>query len=282
MLEQIGQFVQETFVNRLLTGGMYNFAETIIYALILIAIAFFVVYPFFDKRKIKFNIQFAIAVLPYIVAGSALRVLEDLHILPRSANPLEIWFYAITPGIYLAIGIFTILALAVSIYASRKMNWNLLNTFRNIGIIGAIPILAIDVVNFKIPIGAVSFIAILFLAALVSFAVMIAVSAIRKGFFADKMNVIALFAQMLDASATFYAVGFLSCGEQHPLTNAILQVTPALFYVVKIAVVLLILYYVDKELKNQNLKDFIKLLIMILGFAPGMRDALTVAVGTCL
>jgi len=74
----------------------------------------------------------------------------------------------------------------------------------------------------------------------------------------------------------------LSCGEQHPLTNAILQITPALFYVVKIAVVLLILYYVDKELKNQNLKDFIKLLIIILGFAPGMRDALTVAVGTCL
>lgn len=282
MLEQIGQFVQEVFINRLQTGGMYNFAETIIYALILIAIAFFVVYPFFDKRKIKFNIQFAIAVLPYIVIGSALRVLEDLHILPRSANPLEIWFYAITPGIYLAIGIFTILALVVSSYASRKMNWNLLNTFRNIGIIGAIPILAIDIVNFRIPLGLVSFIAILFLAALVSFAVMIVVSAIRKGFFFDKMNVIALFAQMLDASSTFYAVGFLSCGEQHPLTNAILQVTPALFYVVKIAVVLLILYYVDKELKNQNLKDFIKLLIMILGFAPGIRDALTVAVGTCL
>ena len=282
MLEQIGQFVQETFVNRLQTGGMYNFAETIIYALILISIAFFVVYPFFDKRKIKFDIKFALAVLPYVIMGSALRVFEDLHLVPRSVNPLEIWFYAITPGIYLAIGIFTILALVVSIYASRKMGWNVLNTFRNIGIIGAIPILAIDIINFKIPIGAVSFISILFLAALVSFAVMIAVSAIRKGFFTDRMNVLALFAQMLDASATFYAVGFLSCGEQHPLTNAILQVTPALFYVVKIAVVLLILYYADKELKNQNLKDFIKLLIIILGFAPGMRDALTVAVGTCL
>ena len=113
MLEQIGQFVQDVFVNRLQTGGMYNFLETIIYALILISIAFFVVYPFFDKRKIKFDIKFALAVLPYVIMGSALRVFEDLHLVPRSVNPLEIWFYAITPGIYLAIGIFTICALII-------------------------------------------------------------------------------------------------------------------------------------------------------------------------
>ncbi|MEK6821405.1 MAG: hypothetical protein AABY11_03340 [archaeon] len=53
----------------------------------------------------------------------------------------------------------------------------------------------------------------------------------------------------------------------------------------KIPLVLIFLYLVNKEYsgkeKDANLLGFILILIAILGFATGGRDALTVLAGTC-
>jgi uncharacterized membrane protein len=97
----------------------------------------------------------------------------------------------------------------------------------------------------------------------------------------DKLNLLAVGGQALDGTATFVATQLLTCGEQHPLSNAILGVFPVLFVLIKVAVAFAIIYYVDKEIEDPNLRGFIKVFIMILGFAPGIRDAFTVGVGTC-
>ena len=51
---------------------------------------------------------------------------------------------------------------------------------------------------------------------------------------------------------------------------------------VKVALVLVIIYYVDMEIENKNLANFIKIVVAVLGFATGLRDVFTLGVGTCL
>jgi uncharacterized membrane protein len=97
----------------------------------------------------------------------------------------------------------------------------------------------------------------------------------------NDQNRLALAAQALDGMATFVAIQFFHCGEQHFLPQAIISFSPALFPAVKILLVIAILYYLDKEVKNENLKGFIKTLIIILGFSTGLRDLFTLGAGTC-
>ncbi|MDP2973570.1 MAG: DUF63 family protein, partial [Candidatus Diapherotrites archaeon] len=68
----------------------------------------------------------------------------------------------------------------------------------------------------------------------------------------------------------------------HPASGFLLDLFPISFIIVKIALVLAIVYYIDKEIKSENLRGFIKIVIAILGFATGLRDLLTLGVGTCL
>ena len=53
-------------------------------------------------------------------------------------------------------------------------------------------------------------------------------------------------------------------------------------YAIAVGLILAILHYVDKEIQNENLRNFIKLFLIILGFATGLRDLMTLGVGTCL
>ena len=96
------------------------------------------------------------------------------------------------------------------------------------------------------------------------------------------MNILILAGQTLDGTATYVATQMFRCGEQHPLSEAILGIHPALFVAVKILIALMIIYAVDKEIEDENLRGFIKVAVAILGFAPGLRDMITVGAGTCL
>lgn len=258
----------------------YNPVNTFAYAAILIVVAFFVVFPFFEKRGIKFNSRFLLAVLPFIVLGSSLRVLEDLKLFPRSCNPFEPAFYTISPGIYIAIGLLTITALVFSILLGKKTKKETLKIFGAIGTILAVPVLIAIILHFKVIAG---FALILALAAATTIAVLFVLKKAKKTLLQDRLNLLAFFAQMLDANATFVALQVYSCSEQHFLPAFLIENIGAWSFVaVKIIITLLILHYVDKEIKNKNLAGFVKIVIAILGFATGTRDLLTVAVGTCL
>ncbi len=272
--------LMDFFCKPIETYAGYNPINTFAYAAILIVVAFFIVFPFFDKRGIKFNARFLLAVLPYIILGSSMRILEDLKIFPRSCNPLDWAFYTISPGIYIAIGLFTIAALVFSLAIAKKTKKDSLLVFGIIGAIAALPFLLIGLLHFSVLSG---FAFILLLAAAITTIVFFAFKKLKNKLLESKLNLLALFSQMLDASATFTALQFYACSEQHFVPAFLIQNIGAWsFVIVKLAITLLILKYVDKEIKNPNLSGFVKIVIAILGFATGTRDLLTVAVGTCL
>jgi len=275
----VGDFAYEYLCRPILDYSGYNLVNTFVYGIILLALAFLVVLPFLKKKGIKFDAKFGFALIPYIVIGSSFRILEDLHLLERSCNIFEFSFYTITPGIYFLTFAITFISLMVSHYIGTKFGKDYTKIFMAIGWAIAIPIVLFDFTQF---IAADGFIIIVIATAIVVAAVVWGMERIKPGFFSDKLNIIALTGQALDGTATVVATNLYRCGEQHFVSEAIISINGPLFLVVKVALVLLILYYVDKEIKNENTKGFVKILIAILGLAPGIRDALTVGVGSCL
>ena len=273
---------QEYFVRPAMDTSLqgYNIVNTAVYGIILLVVAFFIVFPFLDKRKVKFDFKFMLSLLPYIVFGSTARVIEDLGIFQRSMNPLEFGYYTYTPGIYIAVGLLAIASLFVSRFLSAKMKIDFYKLFAGIWILFALPVVGFNLLYFKVWAG---FFGILALAAVLTYFIIFVYQKLGKKLFEDNMNKVALFGQALDGGATYVALNFFSCGEQHVVSRAIIEnLGPAAFPLIKIALVVLILGYLEKEIKDKNLKGFIKIFITIIGLAPGIRDLFTVAVGTCL
>ncbi len=273
-------FLSNFFCDPILQYSGYNIVNTLIYGIILLVVAFKLVYPFFTKKGISFDARFLWAVLPYIVLGSSFRIYEDLKLLPRSCNPLEFSFYTISPGIYILIGILTILALGVSIIVANRTKQSPYMVFAGFGVILAF----FNLVAFSqfvdrwwviaaVPIGTL----LLTIAATIITAKIEQLKTLLQH---NQLNQTVFFGQVLDGFATFTAIQFFNFGEQHVFSNFIIQTfSPVAFLIVKILLMLAVLYFIDKEIEDKNLAGFIKIFVAIIGFAPGIRDTLLIGVG---
>lgn len=271
--------IQEFFVQPLLQRSGFNPVNTIVYAAIAIAIMFGLIYPYLNRRGVKFDFKFFLSLLPYIILGSAIRVLEEpysnAHVLARSVNPLEPGFWTITPGIYVTIAVFAILSLLFSLWLSRKKSFSYLKPFQ---IIGAVPAAGLVIFSLSRMTHPLQFL-LIFCLALISFGIVFAIfRASKSELLSSSLNKAVLFGQCLDASSTFTALQFFSgFMEQHFLPRAVMgSFGPISFYFLKIPLVLLVLYFVDRHVEDKNLGGFIKLFVAVLGFATGTRDMFSV------
>ncbi len=273
------EFIADYFCKPILEYSGYNIVNTLVYGLILLGIAFGIVFPYFSKRGVHFDQRFLLALLPFIIFGSSFRILEDLKLLERSCNPLELSFYTITPGVYIFIGALTILALLISIWLGKQIRQKPVLIFGGIGALLALAmlfVLAPHIESWRVVGGIVALAGLATLLArfLTGFHVK------TKPILQSGLNQLVFFGQLLDGSATFVAIQFYSFSEQHVLSNAIIQVFgPFSFVIVKFVLMLLVLYFTDKEIEDPHLRGFAKVFIAILGFAPGIRDALQIAAG---
>ena len=275
----LNQILFDFFGKRIAERGLYNPVEYLVYGAIMLFLAFFVIFPVLDRRGIKFNAKFLLALLPYILLGSAMRVLEDMHLLSRSWNPLEPSYYFVTPGIWLLIALVTVAALFISRLLSKRLGFSFHKSFAAIGLILALPVVLFEFSEFPAWPG---FLAAIALTLAITVVLFLLFKIPKWKILQSRLNLLAVASQALDGSATFVATQFFFCGEQHPLSGFFLEVFPLSFVAVKVALVLAIVHYVDKEIKNPNLRGFIKIVVAILGFATGLRDVLTLGVGTCL
>ena len=96
----------------------------------------------------------------------------------------------------------------------------------------------------------------------------------------SRVNSGLLSSHMLDSSATFVSVAFFGYYEQHPVPRLFIEaIGPWTFFVLKLAVLLPSLWIIDKYGEEGEFKNFLKIVILILGLAPGMRDAIRLAAG---
>ncbi|MDO8624999.1 MAG: DUF63 family protein [Candidatus Diapherotrites archaeon] len=272
-------FLNTYFCAPLLNYEGYNIVNTLVYGAILLIVAFKVVYPYFKKQRITFDAPFLAALVPFILLGSTLRIFEDLKFFPRSCNPLDAGFYTISPGIYIAIGLFTILVLAICIEIGKRFKQEPLQLFGAIGTLAFLAAFAILAPHIRQwPLLALVLFATIVLVGLTTLATRY-YKPTQKLLHHNPQNQLVLFGQLLDGMATFTAIQFFGFSEQHVVSNFIIQnIGTWAFPLVKLVLMLLILHYTDKEIEDPVLRNFIKAFILIIGLAPGFRDLLLMSV----
>jgi uncharacterized membrane protein len=269
----VSGFIQKYYIDPVTYGTGYNIYNTITYAIILIAAAF-LVYKLLKYFQIKIDNRFFFAVLPYIVLGGLLRALEDAGVVAG--------FLYKTPVIYLLVFVIAIAALFVAIITERLGKVEYYKTWFAIGIVAVIAgLVFVKPVNLY----ALGIIAAITIAWIIIFFV---VKKLGKGYdklqkFFTKENMFLLNVHMFDASTTFTAIQFYPYFEQHVLPNFLINIFgPIAMFPLKLVIVSLVLYVLDKELCKESegdLKNFIKFLILILGLAPGLRNLLRLVMG---
>jgi len=258
----ISEFIQDNFLY--LHPG-YTLLNTIVFGLILGLIVLIIIKMF--KWIKKDPADLFIPLIPFIFFGSSARALVD-----NGIYPLVLWL--VTPGIYVLTGLGTILALLISVYLEKKMEWDYRRTLFAIGVLICIPnILSFQQINIW------------------AFSAVIGFWALFTGIFVllrnkwsllkDKYNLAVLSAHFFDASSTFVAVDFFGYGEQHVLPNALtgLAGTALVMFPLKMAVILGALYVIDTSIEDKTIKNMLKLAIFILGLAPGLRNFLSLIMG---
>jgi len=276
----IGDIINTYFLEPLYNPAVqgYNLVNTLVFVGILLAVSFFLLYPQLNRRGIKFNFHFMLAMFPYILFGIGVRVIEDMGILPRSHLFWELGFWTVTPGIWIMVAVVVIAGLVLAKKLENKAKFGFHGILAGFGALFALPVLLFNMAQF---VAWPWFFAILAGVVLVTGLVWLAVGRLKEGFFKDRLNALAVGGQAMDGVATVIATQALNCGEQHPLSLAILDVNGLLYILVKVALALLIVYYVDKEIRDKNLNGFIKVFITIIAFSTGTRNLFTVAAGTC-
>jgi uncharacterized membrane protein len=254
-------FFQQYFLEPIETGSGYNIVNTVVYAILLI-VALVVLIKILKKMKIKPDNRLWTDLLPFVLVGGMLRALEDISFFPHT------WLL-ITPGIYLLVFSLAFLSILAEKYTKIRLT-------RYVGL--ALLVLSSAAVLFNAK-NWVSLALTLGLA-LVCFLAVFYILRLLKIRLLKNTNWQVLFAHIIDASSSFFAISYLCVGtagyfEQHVLPSFLFGAIGAWIFVpLKIAVVLLALYVIDQE-TNKEWNWMLKFAVLVIGLGPGTRDLLT-------
>jgi len=290
--------VEEYFISPIMDKTGYNAVNTLAYAAIAIG-ALYLIWRFMKGKKYDFSSPaFLYAVSAFVLFGSTCRVLTDLSDAGAVASmassgsalaPLyaalgasrifEYGFLTVTPGIYLVTAALFLLSLAIA-WAMKKEMFAAYAGF----------LLWLPIFLLVLPFASHWWFLLLTLA--------IAAAGAYAAFFALeragtlKLSIyekLAIGGQALDGAATFVVIDIFSKQtgkdyfEQHVLSARIGESTPLgffLFFLVKIALAGAIVYFLRKEKMGKSDIALVLIVVAIMGFAPGIRDALRMLCGT--
>jgi uncharacterized membrane protein len=261
----IEEFISENFLTPLC--HYYTPVGTLTYGIILI-LAFIGTYGLLKKLKIKIDNRFFLALLPFIIYGGWTRALRDYNLGIYGQSNLFC-----SPPIYFMIYIITLSSLLLGLFIERKVKIPYERTAILIGALLLIYNLSLTTIrNFE------GFGIIVILTGFWSL-VFYAVHRLKPKLLSLE-NTGILTAHLLDASSTFTALSFFGFYEQHVLPNFFilnLGLGPLAMFPLKIVVVWSVLYYIDKSKDDKFFKRFLKIVILMLGLALGIRDFLSVS-----
>jgi uncharacterized membrane protein len=273
-------FIYDYYIAPIWSHTGYNIINTLTYA----AIALLAIYLIHKaiKGRVKVDGNFIKGVLAFVLFGSTMRVVTDsiengvfqpvspLHEFVLDSHLWDYGYLTVTPGIYIVTAALLLMSMAV-LHRIKKME-----LLGYIGLALWLPhlLLLLPFMGY-----AVFAIPILILAAIPAYA---ALRHFRDGILA---GIVA--GHALDGAATFFVIDFFSSiagiqyFEQHVLSAAIggLFGTYFTFYLLKIAIAFAAAYVLTKEKMDLEEKHYVALVLMTLGFAPGIRDVLRMVIG---
>ncbi|MFA6035410.1 MAG: DUF63 family protein [Candidatus Micrarchaeia archaeon] len=281
-------FVEDYFLNPVWDRTGYNMVNTLVYAGIALAAAY-LIYRLLKREKIAIDARFILSIIPFILFGSTARVITDsvdtgamaLHAgspiadFVLNAHFYDYNYFTVTPGIYVVVGLLTIVAV---------FGLNRLKKPELIAPLGIV--LWLSQLALLSPVLTYWYFTIL--------ALVLAIAATGLGYFAllkmkaqSLPGALVVFAHALDGAATFTIIDIFGPAvgkpyfEQHVLSRAIGFIGDSMlsFFAVKVIFATAAVLIVQREASDEQEKMFILLLLLIFGLAPGARDLLRMLAG---
>ena len=265
----------------------YTVFNTIVYTLILV-IFILAIIKMFKKLEID-PLSIFYSIIPFIFLGSSTRALVDNGILPKTV-------FLITPGLYILVGLITIISFLFCIFLFNKKGIDYRYSLFSLGLIFSLPnLIFFSKVNFTALLNVILtwilsslvFLGIVFLVLYVKSNISknpekINLSNSKEKIKKYKINFSIVLAHLFDASTTYVAVEYFNYTEQHVLPNALYQLfdTYLTLFPMKIIVIVAVLYIIDQYFDDLTIKNLLKLAVFVLGLAPGLRNILTLILGT--
>jgi uncharacterized membrane protein len=272
----IAEFITKYYIDPIRYGQPYNVVDTLTYAIILI-IALYLIYRWLNSTGIPVDGKFVLATVPFIVLGGLLRVVEDTGFITS-----DIRFLLITPLIYFVLFFFTVAALLLSRTLERTgIIASYTAGYAGIGTL-ACTISAAFLVWWGLTYSqvAVSILLIIMGLAIVTSAAVWGFMryVLKWEYVSDPLYCVLIFGQLLDASATSYGIDLhaMAYSESHVVGGALIAWTGTAFVMFPLKLVILFpAIYVLQQYRKEAapvLWHLILLAMIIVGFAPGVRD----------
>ncbi len=271
-------FVEKYFWNGIKYDTAYNWVDTLVYSLIFICAAWLLYDKFFKAKKISINREFMMALLGWIAFGSSMRASEDAQIFKT--------ILLVTPFHYITIFSISFVVLLLALHFDKTLKipywktWGAVGYFLAIFVFLQLPVKNIYGILLVIGVWA---------------AWIAGIWVLRKisSKFLTNWNFAAISAQMFDASSTFVALTFFSnFWEKHVLGNSVMVFFESrnlflingsaswVMFALKLAVVPAVLFAIDKYGETEEEKKFLKMIIVLLGLAVGLRNTLEIGMFT--
>jgi uncharacterized membrane protein len=273
------QFVNKYYIDPIIYDSGYNPVNTLTWALILGACVFGVI-KLLDRMKVEVDERFIYSIIPFILAGSSLRVLEDANVF---SAPLKYLF--ITPNIYFVVFVVTLACLVVSkkfydlgvvgdwkkTFAAAGGLWFLSNLYA--------------LLYFEDIVRPDALVLILVIGTLVAFSIYGLARWQGIGLITDRLNFTILWVHLMDASSTFIGIDMLGYYEKHVVPSYLIDLTGTalVMYPLKLAIFIPVIYVLDTQFNDSeesiSLRTFVKMVIIVLGLSPATRNTLRMALG---
>lgn len=294
----MSDFIYEYFIRYIDEHIGYNAINTVTYALIALGFAY-LFFKVLKKYRIKIDERFIYYIIPFILFGSAMRVVTDASGDPRvglanklalnsdylfglygkiaSAHLYDYGYFTTTPGVYVVVGLLTFF---LTLLLGRVKRINLLPKIGLVLFLIHFIILIPLMKNFSYAF----FILVLALIGTV-------VGFLAFGFMKVKnswVQNLLVFSHSLDGAATYISVEIFSAVsemkyfEQHVLSNAISSAFGSMFfyYLIKVIFAIAAVVLIEKsEDMDKEERNYVLLLLIIFGLAPGVRDFLRLLAG---
>jgi len=261
----------------------YNPVNTVTWAIIL-GICIFFVAKLLMKLNIKADWKFITVIIPFIFAGSTLRVIQDFNDEVQLFNsPLQ--YLLITPFIYVLIFVITVVLLIISIKLQRLgivNDWKM--AFGTAGILWTLVNLGILLSVLRITDPA-ALIVVLLIGTGLTMLIYTVAKVTGYTIFTQRINISILLVHLLDASSTFYGMKFLGYTEKHVVPTFLIDLagTSSIMFPLKLMVFIPVIYVLETQFnddeESMHLKDVLKLTIIILGLAPATRNTVRMVLG---
>jgi uncharacterized membrane protein len=230
--------------------------------------------------KVEVDERFIYSIIPFILAGSSLRVLEDANVF---SAPLKYLF--ITPNIYFVVFVVTLACLVVSkkfydlgvvgdwkkTFAAAGGLWFLSNLYA--------------LLYFEDIVRPDALVLILVIGTLVAFSIYGLARWQGIGLITDRLNFTILWVHLMDASSTFIGIDMLGYYEKHVVPSYLIDLTGTalVMYPLKLAIFIPVIYVLDTQFNDSeesiSLRTFVKMVIIVLGLSPATRNTLRMALG---